>query len=57
MVENWNASEWARGDAYYDAGSDQFCFRSGPQEDWDCFPPITCEVEGRERKLYSMRKT
>jgi hypothetical protein len=54
MVEDWNASEWAGGDAYYDASNDQFCFRSGPKEDWDCFPPITCEVEGQERKLYSI---
>jgi hypothetical protein len=52
MVEDWKVSEWAGGDAYYDSNNDQFCFRSEGEEDWECFPGLTQEVEGQECKLY-----
>jgi len=37
--------------AYYDIDTDQCCFRYA-DEGWDCFPAVTCEVEGQTRKLY-----
>jgi hypothetical protein len=52
MIEDWKADEWGRMEAYYDPDNDQFCFRSDPEEDWDCFPAVTREMEGLTRKLY-----
>jgi hypothetical protein len=51
QIRNENFDEGSTGDAYYDADNDQFCFRSGPEEDWDCFPPVTCQT-GPEDDLH-----
>ena len=50
MIEDWNATEGMT--AYYAADNDQFCFRSQSDDDWECFPSVTCEVDNQTRKLY-----
>jgi hypothetical protein len=52
IVEDWKIGASPASEARYDASNDEFCFRSDPEDDWECFPAITRKVEGQERKLY-----
>lgn len=51
IVEDWKATEWEGMEAYYDAASDRFCFRSEDGE-WECFLGVNREIDGRTQKLY-----
>lgn len=52
IVEDWKATEWEGMEAYYDPEGDQFCFRSQSEDEWECFPSVTHEVDGQRHKLY-----
>ena len=54
MVDAWNnvAFDEEQYQARYDEKRDEFCFRDGGLEEWDCFGAQTIESEGKTIKVY-----
>ncbi len=54
MVDAWNNTAFGDEEyqARYDAARDEFCFRDGGLEEWDCFGAKTIESEGKDVKVY-----